>query len=180
MRLEEKYKKEVIGQLKEQFGYTNLLAIPRVTKVVLNVGVGRNNDKARIDAVTNTLAKISGQKPVATKARKSISSFKIREGMIVGVTVTLRGKRMYDFLDKLVSITLPRVRDFRGISPKSFDKQGNYSLGFKESTPFPELKAEDLDQQHGIEVSISTTAQSREEGQALLTLLGFPFIQAGK
>lgn len=176
MRLVEQYKQDIAPKLQEQFSYANVMAIPRVIKVTLNVGVGRHSkDSAYIEGVVETLRRITGQQPVITKARKSIASFKIREGAPVGVTVTLRGARMYDFLEKLVHVTFPRVRDFRGISTKSFDKTGNYTVGIKEHTAFPEISAEDLDKIHGLEVSITTTAKTAPEGEALLRLMGFPF-----
>lgn len=176
MRLHELYNKEVKKALKEKFGYKNEMAIPKITKVSVNVGVGRfTKDKAYIDAVANTITRITGQKPVFTKSRKSISAFKVREGNIVGVMATLRGERMYDFLDKLVHVTFPRVRDFRGISEKIIDRTGNMSIGFKEHLPFPEVKADEVDSIHGIEVTITTTAKSKEEGLELFRLLGFPF-----
>jgi large subunit ribosomal protein L5 len=176
MRLQETYKKEILPKLKQEFGCTNDLAVPRLQRVTVNVGVGRvSKDKAKVESVEETLRVITGQKPVVTKARKSIASFKVRAGMPAGVVVTLRGRRMYDFVEKLVHVTLPRVRDFRGLSPKSFDKQGNYTIGFKENLAFPELRADDLESIHGLEVCIATTARSREEGTRLLQLLGFPF-----
>ena len=176
MRLHELYNKEVKKALKEKFGYKNEMAIPKITKVSVNVGVGRfTKDKAYIDAVANTITRITGQKPVFTKSRKSISAFKVREGNIVGVMATLRGERMYDFLDKLVHVTFPRVRDFRGISEKIIDRTGNMSIGFKEHLPFPEVKADEVDSIHGIEVTVTTTAKSKEEGLELFRLLGFPF-----
>lgn len=179
MTFQEQYKQDILPKLKEQFGYTNDLAVPRITKVTLNVGVGRHSkDKAYIDNVVETLQRITGQRPVLTKARKSIASFKLREGAIVGVKVTLRGARMHDFLQKLVHITFPRVRDFRGISPHAFDKQGNYTVGIKENLAFPEIRAEDLEKVHGLEACISTTARSKEEGEALLRLMQFPFREA--
>lgn len=176
MKLFEKYQKEVAPALAKEFGYKNKMAIPKIAKVSINVGVGRmTKDKAFIDAVVSTLTRISGQKPVLTKARKSISAFKVREGNIVGVAVTLRGKRMYDFLDKLINITFPRVRDFRGIEERIVDRTGNASIGFKEHLPFPEVKADEVDSVHGLEINISTTAKSKAEGLALLQHLGFPF-----
>jgi large subunit ribosomal protein L5 len=176
MKLKEKYQKEVIPKLKEKFSYSNLFLVPKVEKVVLNVGFGRHNkEKEYIANVEKTLIKISGQKPVFTKAKKSIASFKIREGMIIGVMVTLRGQRMYDFLDKLVNISFPRVRDFRGISEKSVDKQGNLSVGFKENVAFPEVRIDDINNIHGLEIVIHSTATNKEEGLELFRLLGFPF-----
>ena len=171
-----KYTEEVVPALKEELGLKNVMEVPRIEKVVINVGYGRHlKDKAYIENVEKTLTAITGQKPVHNKAKKSISNFKIREGMPVGVSVTLRGQNMYNFLYKVVSIALPRVRDFRGISPKSFDKQGNYSIGFKESIAFPEINVEGLDKIHGLEVVIKTSAKSKEQGLALLSKLGFPF-----
>ncbi|MGI6347868.1 MAG: 50S ribosomal protein L5 [Patescibacteria group bacterium] len=176
MKLKEKYQKEVVPQLKEKFAYKNIFLVPKVKKVVINVGFGRHNkEKDYVDNVVKTLTRISGQKPVLTKAKKSIASFKVREGMLIGAMVTLRGDRMYDFLDKLINITFPRVRDFRGISEKSVDKQGNISIGFKENSAFPEIKIEDLRDIHGLEVIIDSSAKNREEGLELYRLLGFPF-----
>ncbi len=177
MRLQELYKKEIAPKMKEKFGYKNNLSIPKLSKVVINVGVGRNaKDKNFVDKVANGLVAISGQRPVLVKARKSISAFKVREGMIIGVMVTLRNKRMYDFIDKLVNITFPRIRDFRGISQKQIDQQGNLSVGFKENLAFPEMKVDEIDNLYGIEVCLSTTAKTNEEGRALFKLLGFPFV----
>lgn len=174
--LQELYKKEIVPKLKEKFGYTNSMAVPRLLKVVVNVGVGKNTkDKAYIDNVASSLNRITGQKPVLCKAKKSISAFKVREGNIVGVMVTLRGKMMYDFIEKLINITFPRVRDFRGIENKGLDKQGNFAIGFREHLAFPEIKADEVEKVHGLEICIATTAKSREEGFALLKLMGFPF-----
>lgn len=162
--------------MEEKFGYTNILAVPRLSKVVINVGVGRSSkEKAFIDNVVSSLSRISGQKPVLTKAKKSISAFKIRQGMIVGVMVTLRNKRMDDFVQKLVQITFPRIRDFRGISQKQVDRQGNLTVGLREHLAFGEIKADEVDSIHGAEISISTTAKTRQEGLELFKLLGFPF-----
>jgi len=170
------YKTTVAPKLKEEFGYKNVMQVPRIEKVVLNVGYGRRvKDKQFIEQVEKTLTQITGQKPVHNKATKSISNFKIREGMNIGVSVTLRGKAMYEFLNKLINITFPRVRDFRGINPKSFDKNGNYSIGFKENIAFPEIGADAVDNLHGLEVVVATTATNKEEGFALLKGLGFPF-----
>lgn len=175
-RLYAKYKKEIVPALQKELGYKNALQVPKLVKVVLNVGYGRQAKEATfVDNVAETLQAISGQKPVHNKSTKSISNFKIREGMAIGASVILRGKRMYDFIDKLVSITFPRVRDFRGISPKSFDKQGNYSIGFNEHIAFPEIKSDAVDKLHGLQVVINTTAKNRAEGMALLQYLGFPF-----
>ena len=170
------FKDKVVPKLKEDLGFKNVNQVPKVTKIVINVGVGRFvKDKAYIDNVVETLRKITGQKPVRNKAKKAISNFKIREGMEIGVSVTLRGKLMYDFLEKLITVTFPRVRDFRGISNKSFDKKGNYSFGLKEHLAFPEIKADEVDKIHGLQVVITTSAKNAEQGKKLLTHLGFPF-----
>lgn len=176
MRFNELYNKHVRPALKKTFGYKSDLAIPRITKVSLNVGVGRfSKDKAYLDGVVSTLTRISGQKPILTKSRKSISAFKVREGQIVGVAVNLRGAQMTDFLDKLINVTFPRVRDFRGIDDKIVDKTGNMSIGLREHMAFPEVKADEVDHVHGLEITVSTTAKTREEGLELFKLLGFPF-----
>jgi large subunit ribosomal protein L5 len=176
MNIQEKYKKEIIPALKKEFGYKNSLEVPQVFKVVLNVGFGRHaKEKAYIDNVVKSLTKISGQKPVLTKAKKSISSFKIREGMTIGASVILRGKRMYDFIEKLVNVSFPRVRDFRGIDLKSVDRQGNLTVGFKEHLSFPEIKPDEVDNVFGLEVCLSTSAKTKKEGEVLFTLMGFPF-----
>jgi len=175
-RLQTQYRKTVVPALMEAFGYKNTMQAPGVSKVTVNVGYGRHvKDKAFIENVERTLSAITGQKPVHNKATKSISNFKIREGMPIGASVTLRGPRMYDFLDKLVSVTFPRVRDFRGISPKGFDKQGNYSFGLKENIAFPEISSDAVESIHGLQIVITTTATKAEEGLALLKGLGFPF-----
>ena len=175
-RLKDKYLNEVMPGLQEQFKYTNVMAIPKLDKVVINIGLGEvtQNPKA-LDAAINDLTLITGQKPVVTKAKKSIAGFKLREGMPVGVKVTLRGDRMYEFVDRLVSVALPRVRDFRGVSPKSFDGRGNYSLGLKEQLIFPEIEYDKIDKIRGMEIVFATTAKTDEEGRALLKLLGMPF-----
>jgi len=179
--LHKQYNEKVLPALKEKFGYKNNLAVPTVSKIVLNVGVGKGlKEKDYVENVENTLTRITGQKPVKTKARKSISSFKIREGMVVGVKVTLRGPRMWDFLEKLINVTLPRVRDFRGISPKSFDGKGSYSLGFTEYISFPEITPDEIEKLHGLEIAVITTAENDEQGRELLTLLGFPFKKENK
>ncbi len=178
MKLKEKYQKEITPKLIERFGYKNVMAVPRLTKVVINSGVGRNaKDKAFIDGVVSSLERISGQKPVLTKAKQSISAFKSRKGMTVGVAVTLRGPRMYDFVEKLVNITFPRIRDFRGISAKQVDRLGNLAVGFKEHIAFPEIKADEVSNIHGLEVCLATTAKTYAEGLELFKLLGFPFKQ---
>jgi len=177
--IKEKYKKEVIAKMKKDFAYKNELSIPKIDKVTLNIGLGRAlNNKEFLNIAEKTLVRITGQKPVFTKAKKSISAFKIREGMIVGAKVTLRGKRMYDFLDKLINITFPRVRDFRGIDAenKHLDKKGGFSFGFKEHIVFPEIKTDEVEHIHGLELAISTTAKTKAECYFLLKYLGFPFI----
>lgn len=175
-RLKDKYLNEVVPALQEQFKYTNVMAIPKLDKVVINIGLGEAvaNPKA-LDAALNDLTLITGQKPVVTRAKKSIAGFKLREGMPVGVKVTLRGDRMYEFVDRLVSVALPRVRDFRGVSQKSFDGRGNYSLGLKEQLIFPEIEYDKIDKLRGMEIIFATTAKTDEEGRALLKLLGMPF-----
>ncbi len=176
MRLKEKYQKEIAPQLKKDFGWTNMMLVPRLEKVVLNIGFGHHaKEKEYMEIVGRGLAKISGQKAVFTLAKKSVSAFKIREGMTIGAKVTLRGDRMYDFVEKLVNITFPRVRDFRGISEKMMDRAGNLTVGFKDQAAFPEIKVEDTDTPFGLEVCLATTAKTREEGLALFKALGFPF-----
>lgn len=175
-RLKDKYLNEVVPALQEQFKYTNVMAIPKLDKVVINIGLGEAvaNPKA-LDAALNDLTLITGQKPVVTRAKKSIAGFKLREGMPVGVKVTLRGDRMYEFVDRLVSVALPRVRDFRGVSPKSFDGRGNYSLGLKEQLIFPEIEYDKVDKVRGMDIIFVTTAKTDEEARELLTLFGMPF-----
>ena len=169
------YKKTILPKLKEKFGYKNDLEAPRLKKVVVNVGFGRHmKEKAYIDAVVSGLTRITGQKPVLAKARKSISSFKIREGNIIGAYVTLRGARMHDFVNKLINITFPRVRDFRGINEKNVDRMGNMTIGFREHISFPEISADEVENVFGLEISLSIGARSREEGLELYKLLGFP------
>jgi large subunit ribosomal protein L5 len=176
MRLKEKYKKEILPALKKELGLKNDYLAPKVEKVVLNVGFGKHTkEKEYATNVAKTLTKITGQKPVLTKAKKAISAFKIREGMIIGAMVTLRGDRMYDFLERLVNITFPRVRDFRGISENIIDRDGNLTVGFKEHLPFPEIKQEDIDNIHGLEITIVTSTQNRAAALELFRLLGFPF-----
>lgn len=176
-RMKERYNSEVIQALMKEFGYTNKMAVPRLEKIVLNVGVGREaqtNPKV-FDQAAMELATVSGQKPVVTRAKKSIAAFKLRTGMPVGVAVTLRGERMYEFLDRLVNAVLPRVRDFRGVSPKAFDGRGNYTIGIKEQLIFPEIDFNKVDRIRGMNISIVTTARTDEEGRALLRLFGMPF-----
>jgi len=176
MATKEKYKNEIIPKMKEKFNYKNNMSVPKVVKVVLNVGFGKHNkDKGYIDNVVNSLARITGQKPILTKAKKSVSSFKVREGMIIGAKVTLRGRHMYDFLEKLINATFARIRDFRGISDKIVDLRGNLSVGFKEHMAFPEIKVDEVENVHGLEVCITTTAKTREEGLELFRSMGFPF-----
>lgn len=170
------YKKEVVPKVMTELSLKNPLQVPKITKVVVNVGVGRFVKEAHfIDNVQKVLERITGQKSVRTKAKKSISNFKIREGMEIGVMVTLRGPRMYHFLEKLLRVTLPRVRDFHGISDKGFDRQGNYTLGFKENVAFPEVKVEEIDKVHGLQIIVVTTAKNKKAGHSLLHHLGFPF-----
>lgn len=172
----QKFQKEVAPALAAEFGYKNLMQVPKIKKVVINVGAGRYaKDAAFLENIDNNLKKITGQKPVRTKSKKAISNFKTREGMDIGVMATLRGRRMYDFLEKMLTMTLPRTRDFRGISSKSFDRAGNYTLGFKENSAFPEIGSGELDKVHGLEVVINIKAKNQAEGLALLTKLGFPF-----
>lgn len=171
-----RYRETVVPALKERFEISNLNAVPRLEKVVLNIGLGKvQGDAKAIETAQLTLIRISGQKPVLTKARKSISAFKLREGTVIGAKVTLRGPRMLDFIGKLVNVTLPRVRDFQGLDPKGFGQSGNYTLGFKENLAFPEIKSDEVERLHGLEVTIVTTAATPEQGLALLTGLGFPF-----
>jgi len=175
-RLKERYRKEIIPALVERCGYKNIMQVPRLDKVVLNIGLGEATQNAKaLEAAEKDLSAISGQHPVITRAKKSIASFKLRAGMPIGMKVTLRGERMYDFFDKLVSAILPRMREFQGISRNSFDGRGNYTLGLKEQTVFPEVDYEKIDKLRGLEVSIITTAKTDEEGRHLLELLGMPF-----
>ncbi len=177
-RLKERYQKEVAPAVAKEFGITNPMAIPRVTKVVLNMGMGEAIANAKIlDTAADELRAITGQKPVVTKAKKSIASFKLRQGMPIGVMVTLRGDRMYEFLDRLVSIALPRVRDFRGISPKAFDGRGNYTIGVREQLIFPEIDFNKVDKLRGMNITIITSARDDEQARALLKGLGMPFRQ---
>ncbi len=175
--LQQLYVEQIRPALMKEFGYRNPMQVPKIEKIVINIGVGResaDNPKV-IDFAVNDLAQISGQKPVVTKARKSIAGFKLREGRPIGVKVTLRGKRMYDFLYRLIHLALPRVRDFRGVSPDSFDGRGNYTLGLREQIIFPEIDYDKTDKVRGMEVTIVTTAKSDAEGRALLRLFGMPF-----
>jgi large subunit ribosomal protein L5 len=177
-RLETLYREVVVPALREQFGYKNPHSVPRVTKVVLNMGVGEATaDTKKVQSAANDLALIAGQKPVITRARNSIATFKLREGMPIGAKVTLRKARMFEFLDRLVTVALPRVRDFRGLNPKSFDGRGNYALGIKEHIVFPEINYDKVDQIWGMDVVVCTTAQTDEEARALLGALNFPIRQ---
>jgi large subunit ribosomal protein L5 len=175
-RLKETYTNEIISSLINKFEYKSVMQVPKVEKIVINMGVGEAVQNSKVlDNAVEDLTAISGQKPVITRAKKSIAGFKLREGMPIGVKVTLRGARMYDFLDKLINISLPRVRDFRGISPKSFDGRGNYTLGIKEQLIFPEISYDKIDKVRGMDVVIVTTANTDEEAHALLAEMGMPF-----
>lgn len=175
-RLKDFYKDTVVEQLKEQFGYESVMEVPRVTKITLNMGVGEAlTDKKVLESAVADMEKISGQKAVITKAKKSIAGFKLREGWPVGCKVTLRSERMYDFLDRLITIAIPRTRDFRGMNPKSFDQQGNYSMGVKEQIIFPEIDYDKIDKLRGMDITITTTAKNAEESHALLAAFKFPF-----
>ena len=175
-RLKEVYKKEVVPALIKQFGYKSTMEVPRISKIVLNMGVGEaTGDKKILDNAVGDMTKISGQKPVITKARKAIAGFKIRQGYPIGCVVTLRHERMYEFLDRLVTIALPRVRDFRGVSGKGFDGRGNYNMGVKEQIIFPEIEYDKIDTLRGMNITITTTAKSDAEAKALLAAFKFPF-----
>ena len=176
MSLRETYKTTAVPALRKEFGYKNIHAVPTVTRMTLNVGLGAGLKEAKfLETAEKTLIRISGQRPVKTKARKSISGFKIRQGMVVGMMVTLRGKRMWHFLEKLIKVSLPRLRDFRGLPVTSFDGRGNYSIGIPEHTAFPEIRSDEIEALHGLEVTISTSAKTNAEGLALLKHLGLPF-----
>ena len=175
-RLKDFYRDDVIKQLTKQFGYKSVMEVPRVTKITLNMGVGDAlTDKKVLEHAVSDMEKISGQKVVVTKAKKSIAGFKLREGWPVGCKVTLRADRMYDFLDRLITISIPRTLDFRGLNPKSFDKQGNYSMGVKEQIIFPEIEYDKIDKLRGMDITITTTAKTAEESHALLSAFKFPF-----
>ena len=174
--LKDRYINEIRAKLKEEFSYSNDMQIPKMSKIVLNMGVGEASHNSKLaETIVNQLTKIAGQKALSTKAKKSIASYKLREGMPVGAMVTLRGERMYDFFQKLVCVVLPRIRDFRGVSPKSFDGRGNYTFGLKEQSLFPEIHYEEVDIVKGMNVSIITTANTDDEARALLKHLGMPF-----
>ncbi|MBF0546441.1 MAG: 50S ribosomal protein L5 [Candidatus Riflebacteria bacterium] len=180
-RLKEKYLNQVVPKLKETFNYKNLMAVPKITKVVLNMGVGAATQNGKLlDASVAELTQIAGQKPVVTRARKSISNFKLRAGVAIGCMVTLRGDRAYYFLDKLCNIVVPRIRDFRGLSPKAFDGRGNYSLGLQEQLVFPEIKYDSVEKVQGMNITIVTTARTDGEARELLALLGLPFRKTQK
>ena len=178
-RLKEKYTKEAIPALKKEFGYTNVMAVPKIHKVVVNMGLGEATSNAKlVDTGADELARITGQKPVVRRAKKSIAAFKVRKGMPIGTMVTLRGERMWEFLDRLVSIALPRVRDFKGVSPKGFDGRGNYTLGLRDQLLFPEIDYMKVDKARGMNVSVVTTAKTDEEARKLLQFIGMPFRQS--
>ncbi len=175
-RLKDKYKSEVVPALKERFNYANVMQVPKIDKIVVNVGVGEAvADPKALDAAVRDIQLITGQKAVITKAKKSVAAFKLREGMPIGCKITLRGEKMYEFFDRLVNIALPRVRDFRGVSPKSFDGRGNYGLGLSEQLIFPEIEYDKIDKVRGLEVVIATTGKTDEEAFELLKLMGVPF-----
>ena len=175
-RLQDQYKAEIVPKLKEKFGYRNVMQVPRLSKVVVNMGLGDAIENVKvIETAAAEIAIITGQKPVVTKARKSIANFKLREGVPIGVMVTLRRDQMYHFLDKLIAIALPRVRDFKGVSPRGFDGRGNYTLGIKEQIMFPEVNYDKIDKIRGMNITIVTTARTDEEGLELLRLMGMPF-----
>lgn len=175
-RLYTQYKENIVSTLRDQFDYDNVMAVPKLEKIVINSGVGEavENEK-RLDTVSENIAKITGQKPIITKSKKSISNFKIREGMPIGCKVTLRKKRMYEFLDRLINLALPRTRDFQGVPDKSFDGRGNYTLGIKEHTIFPEINTDEVENIHGLDITFVTTAETDEEAYALLDAFGMPF-----
>ncbi len=180
-RVKDRYREEIVPALMEDFGYKNRMQVPKLTKIVVNIGLGEAVSNARaIDAAVGDLSAITGQKPVVTKAKKSIAAYKLRAGMPIGAMVTLRGERMYEFIDRLVSVTLPRIRDFRGVNPNSFDGRGNYTLGLREQLAFPEIDYDKIDKTRGLEMSFVTTAQTDEEGRRLLTLLGMPFARTAR
>lgn len=175
-RLKQYYRDTVVKQLKDEFNYKSVMEVPRITKITLNMGVGEAlTDKKVLENAMADMEKIAGQKPVVCKARKSVAGFKVREGWPIGCKVTLRGDRMYDFLDRLITISIPRVRDFRGLNPKSFDGQGNYSMGIKEQIIFPEIEYDRIDKLRGMDITINTSAKNAEESRALLAAFKFPF-----
>ena len=175
-RLRERYVKEIVPNMQKKFNYKSVMQVPKLDKIVINIGCGDATHNSKLlDAACNDLLQITGQKPVVTKAKKSIAGFKIREGQAIGCKVTLRGERMYNFLDKLISVSLPRVRDFRGLSPKAYDGRGNYTIGIKEQLVFPEIEFDDVVKVRGMEIVLVTTANTNEEAHALLEELGIPF-----
>ncbi len=175
-RLQQYYREQVLSRLQRDLGIENPMEVPRITKITVNMGVGEAvADKKVMDAAVGDLARITGQKPLVTKSRKAIASFKIRAGLAIGCKVTLRGARMYEFLDRLINIAMPRIRDFRGVSPRSFDGRGNYSLGVKEQIIFPEIQYDQIDQIRGMDITITTTARDNRQGRALLEAFNFPF-----
>jgi large subunit ribosomal protein L5 len=175
-RLKERYKAEIVPEMQKQFSYTNSMQVPRVQKVTVNIGLGEARDNARaVESATSEVATITGQKPVVTKAKKAIANFKIRENMPIGVAVTLRGDRMYEFLDRLLNAALPRIRDFQGVPVKAFDGRGNFSLGVREQLIFPEIDYDKVDKIRGMQINIITTAKTDEEGRKLLEMMGMPF-----
>ena len=175
-RLRDRYAKEIVPALRKEFGYANVMAVPRLQKIVVNMGLGEATQNAKLaDVGADELGRITGQKPVITRAKKSIAQFKVRRGMPIGAMVTLRGERMYEFLDRLVSIALPRVRDFRGVSPRGFDGRGNFTLGLKDQLIFPEIDYMKVDKARGMNISVVTTARSDQEARKLLQLMGMPF-----
>lgn len=175
-RLQTQYREKIVPELMQKFGYNSVMEVPRITKITLNMGVGEAvNDKKNIDNAVADMTKIAGQKPVVTKARKAIANFKIRQGLPIGCMVTLRGARMYEFLDRLVTIAFPRMRDFRGVSGRAFDGQGNYNIGLKEQIIFPEIEYDKIDTLRGLNISITTTAKTDDEAKALLAAFRFPF-----
>ena len=179
-RMQQLYVDKIRAQMTEKFGYTNPMQVPKIDKIVINMGVGEaTQDKKKVDKAAEEMALIAGQKPVITKAKKSVATFKLREGMPIGCKVTLRRERMYEFLDRLVTVALPRVRDFRGLNPKSFDGRGNYAMGLKEQIIFPEINYDRIDSVRGMDVIITTTARTDDEARALLAAFGLPFIGYG-
>ena len=175
-RLKDYYRETVVKQLQEQFNYKSVMEVPRITKITLNMGVGEAlTDRKVLENAVADMERIAGQKAVVTKAKKSVAGFKVREGWPIGCKVTLRSERMYDFLDRLISISIPRIRDFRGLNPKSFDGQGNYSMGIKEQIIFPEIEFDKIDKTRGMDITITTTAKTAEESRALLAAFKFPF-----
>ncbi len=177
-RLKDRYNNEVVPQLMKEFGYANIMQVPKIEKIVVNIGLGEAVANAKaIDAAVGDLEQVTGQKAMITRAKKSIAAFKLRAGMPIGAMVTLRGPKMYEFLDRLVAITMPRIRDFRGVSPNSFDGRGNYTLGLREQIAFPEIDYDKIDKTRGLEMSFVTTAKTDAEGRRLLALMGMPFAQ---